>query len=64
MSIGPLGTPRSSRSPFVPNLGPRNLPISVGDSSRSSTLTFSLIEVLPKITLRSCGSSPPEVSSA
>ena len=63
MSIAPFGTPSASRRPLVPNLGPKNLPSSVGESVTSSTITFSLMEVLPKMTFRSCGSSPPEVSS-
>ena len=64
ISIGPLGTPKRSRRPAVPNRGPRNAFVSVGESVRSVTMTFSLMLVLPKMTFRSCGSSPPEVSSA
>lgn len=60
---GPFMTPNTSLKPAVPNRGPRNLPSNALDKTKSSTITFSLIEVLPKITFRSCGSSLPEVSS-
>mmetsp|Transcript_9561 Transcript_9561/g.23607 ORF Transcript_9561/g.23607 Transcript_9561/m.23607 type:complete len:322 (+) Transcript_9561:2786-3751(+) len=63
ISMGPTGTPHTWRRPRVPKRGPRNLPSSAGDSTRSITITCSLMDVLPKMTLSSCGSSPPAVSS-
>ena len=63
MIIGPLGTPRSFRSPRTPNFGPGYAASTDGGAIKSATITPSFMDVFPKTTLISCEISFPAVSA-